>query len=192
MKAIICLGNPGREYINTRHNVGFKLADYLRQQYESFPEKKEFEALTTKIEIAKKKCLIVKPQTFMNLSGVATSKIKHFYKIDPKDLLLIYDDSEIDFGFIRFRKKGSAGTHNGMKSIINDLNSTNIPRLRIGIGPIPEKKEIKDFVLSNFNDTEEKNLNIIFKEVELAINYWLDNNIEKAMALTNKKNILLK
>ncbi|MAH80087.1 MAG: aminoacyl-tRNA hydrolase [Rickettsiales bacterium] len=192
MKAIICLGNPGREYINTRHNVGFKLADYLRQQYESFPEKKEFEALTTKIEIAEKKCLIVKPQTFMNLSGVATSKIKHFYKIESKDLLLIYDDSEIDFGFIRFRKKGSAGTHNGMKSIINDLNSTNIPRLRIGIGPIPEKKEIKDFVLSNFNATEEKNLEIIFKEVESAINYWLDNNIEKAMALTNKKNILLK
>ena len=192
MKAIICLGNPGIKYINTRHNVGFKLADYLKQQYESFPEKKEFEALTTKIEIAEKKCLIVKPQTFMNLSGVATSKIKHFYKIDPKDLLLIYDDSEIDFGFIRFRKKGSAGTHNGMKSIINDLNSTNIPRLRIGIGPIPEKKEIKDFVLSNFNATEEKNLEIIFKEVESAINYWLDNNIEKAMALTNKKNILLK
>ena len=190
MKAIICLGNPGNEYSNTRHNIGFKMADYLINEFNVSTSKKECKAITAKVDVNNKTFLIVKPQTFMNLSGEAALKITQYYKIAPKDILIIYDDSEINFGYIRFKKKGSAGTHNGMKSIINLLQTKDIARLRIGVGPIPEKWNIKDFVLANFSDKESKDLTQIFQESTVAINHWLENNIEKSMGLLNKKNII--
>ena len=190
MKAIICLGNPGNEYTNTRHNIGFKMADYLMNEHNVSIIKKECKSFTIKVDINKKKFLIVKPQTFMNLSGEAALKISQYYKIKPKDMLIIYDDSEINFGYIRFKKQGSAGTHNGMKSIINLLQTKEIARLRIGVGPIPEKWNIKDFVLANFSDKENEDLTKIFKESKIAIDHWLENDIEKSMGLLNKKNII--
>ena len=190
MKAIICLGNPGNEYQNTRHNIGFKMADFIIKNETDSQEKKEFNALTTKIKINNKTCLIVKPQTFMNLSGESAIKIINFYKLSLKNILIIYDDCEIDFGYIRFKKKGRSGTHNGMKSIIESLNSNEISRLRIGVGPVPEKWDIKDFVLANFSSTESNNLKNIFVESKKAITYWIMNETEKSMSLINKKNIL--
>ena len=126
----------------------------------------------------------------MNLSGDSVKKAADFYKIKPKDILVIYDDIELNFGYIRMKKKGSAGTHNGMKSIIKELGTNEFSRLRLGVGPLPEKWDIKDYVLSNFNEIELNNLKEIFNNSNNAIKYWAQNNIEDAMQFYNKTNLL--
>lgn len=190
MKIIICLGNPGTQYKLNRHNIGFLMADFLTKKYDGSSPKSECKSLTSKMLINNKKCLVVKPQTFMNLSGEAVQKISSFYKTSLNNILIIYDDIEIKFGYIRFRIKGSAGTHNGMKSIIEQLNHTEIPRLRMGVGPIPEHLDIKQFVLSDFNQTENEKLNNLFEKSSLSIENWINGSIEQSMLNSNKKNLL--
>ena len=134
MKIIAGLGNPGREYENTKHNVGFLTIDILAEKYGIKVNKIKFKGLVGEGMIGGQKVLLVKPQTYMNLSGQCIREVMAFYKLDPEDLTVIYDDIDLPMGNLRIRKKGSAGTHNGMRSIIYDLQEDGFPRIRIGIG----------------------------------------------------------
>ncbi len=138
MKLIVGLGNPGSEYARTKHNVGFMLADALGERLSVPPFRERFNALVTEVYMGGEKVLIAKPQTYMNNSGEAVGPLMRFYKLEPEELIVIHDDMDIPAGTIRIRKKGSAGGHNGIKSIISHVGSENFSRVRIGIGrPLP-------------------------------------------------------
>ncbi len=174
MKIIVGLGNKGEEYLKTRHNLGFMYLEHLEKKLDFKIVKKEHEALTKVINIEGKKVMFVKPQTYMNLSGNAVQKIKKWNKIQNSDLLIIYDDIDIPFGEIRYKEKGSAGTHNGMKSIITSLSSEEISRIRIGIGGIKhENEDLANFVLQKFRKEELLKLEEIFLKVDEKLNEFL-------------------
>lgn len=161
MQLIVGLGNPGKEYETTRHNAGFLCTDELRKKLEfpAFELQKKFNAEMTEGNFSEEKFLLAKPQTFMNRSGETVAALVHFYKIKPKDLWLIYDDIDLELGKIRIRTEGSAGSHNGMKSVIKHLGFKNFPRIRIGIesrGKIAAKEQdISSFVLHPFLKKEQ-------------------------------------
>jgi PTH1 family peptidyl-tRNA hydrolase len=157
MYVIVGLGNPGKKYAHTRHNVGFDVIDRLSAAYHINVDKLKFKSLIGEGTIGNEKVLLVKPQTFMNLSGEAVMQIVNYYKVPAEKLIVIYDDIDTDFGKLRIRKKGSAGTHNGMKNIIYLLQTDLFPRVRIGIGK-PEHGDLKDYVLRRFGKSEETTL----------------------------------
>lgn len=178
MKLLIFLGNPGKKYEKTRHNAGWIVADIFRDTQNLSPftlEKKFFGEISTGI-IAGEKAILLKPDTFMNLSGKALLAVAQFYKISPEDVLLIYDDKDQELGKVRFREKGSAGGHNGVKDCIRVFGSENIARIKIGVDtPIRTEHNMNtaDFVLSNFSKEELKNLKKdIYEEVEEKILEW--------------------
>ena len=153
------LGNPGTQYENTRHNCGFMAAETLADIYKTPLKRLRFKSLTGEISIGGKRCLVMKPTTFMNNSGDAVEEAAVFYKIPPERILVIYDDISLDVGRLRIRGKGSDGGHNGMKSIILRLNSDNFPRIRIGVGKKPNKDyDLADWVLSRFTKEEGEKL----------------------------------
>lgn len=161
MKIIVGLGNIGAEYQDTRHNIGFYALDHFLEQNQipaTWKEEKKLKAYTTKVSFNGKLLLLVKPTTYMNLSGEATSKVLNFFKAQSEDLIVIYDDIDLPLGKIRVRDKGSAGTHNGMKSIIQSLGTENFHRLRIGIESRGEtaakQQDLASFVLSKFTKEE--------------------------------------
>lgn len=165
MKLIVGLGNPGKEYANTRHNVGFLVLDKIGQSSEILPVGESQLLLSptniTKAEIAQtaldgEKLLFVTPQTFMNNSGECVAKLAQYYKIDPIDIIVITDDLDLPIGTIRVRKEGTSGGHNGLDSIIKSLNTDQFTRVRVGIGrpEDPNDLEAKEFVLSGFNIRE--------------------------------------
>lgn len=164
MKVIVCLGNPGDKYHWQRHNIGFLFADFLLQHFSLKKTSEKFKGLLYETEFSSKKVLILKPQTFMNLSGESVSLVLAYYKISFSECLIVYDDIDLPFAKIRYRVSGSAGTHNGMKSVVSCLGSIEIPRLRLGVGAPPEGISLADFVLSNFSKTEREALPTIFKE----------------------------
>lgn len=180
MKLVICLGNPTYKYEKTRHNAGFMFADFLAEKLAcSFSNEAKFKAEIAKGTYNDEAILIIKPQTFMNLSGEALFSLRNFYKIDINDLFLTYDDISLDLGKIRFRAKGSDGGHNGVKSIIKYAQTQNFDRLKIGIGPQPPYMKSEDFVLQNFS-SEEMNIlkDTLNKSVE-AFLYYCQNDIYK-------------
>ena len=181
MKLVICLGNPGERYSKTRHNIGFMFADKLAEKIgSSFSNEPKFKAELLKGVYNNEAIWIVKPQTFMNLSGEALNALKSFYKIDINDLFLVYDDIALDLGTIRFRSKGSDGGHNGVKSIIKYASTDTFNRLKIGIGPQPPYMKSEDFVLQNFAASDENLLKeTIEKSVEAFI-FYIENDIYKA------------
>ena len=150
---IVGLGNPGKKYDMTRHNVGFEAIDRLAHKYQIKVNKIKYKALIGEGQIDGEKVLLVKPQTYMNLSGETVLSICNFYQIDPEKLIVIYDDVDTDAGKLRIRKKGSAGTHNGMRHIIMLLQKDDFPRIRIGIGR-SNQLELRDFVLQRFSKDE--------------------------------------
>lgn len=158
MKLIVGLGNPGGKYEKNRHNAGFMVVDVLVKAlgFSEFKENGKFKALISEGEFEGEKVLLVKPQTFMNNSGEAVQKLVSYYKVDWADLWVVYDDLDLDLGVIRVREKGSAGTHNGMRSLVEHLGEE-FPRFRFGIGSEEAAKyrEIADFVLTNFTSDEE-------------------------------------
>ena len=175
MKLVVGLGNPGKEYENTRHNLGFMFLDYLIEKYNFKIETSKFNAKIGEIYINNEKIIFAKPQTFMNLSGNSVQKIKEFYKLDTEDILVIFDDLDIPFGEVRYKLNGSGGTHNGMKNIVQMLNSKNFPRLKIGIGGIKhEKQELINFVLEKFNKSQMEELNLIFDKAYEKFLLFLD------------------
>ena len=134
---LVCLGNPGDQYENTRHNVGFMVADQLGERYRLPIQKLKFKALTNVFTISGEKVLVMKPVTYMNLSGEAVRPAADFYKIPPEHIIVISDDTALDVGKLRIRKGGSAGGHNGLKSIIQHLGTDQFPRVKVGVGEKP-------------------------------------------------------
>lgn len=185
MYFIVGLGNPGLQYENTRHNVGFMTIDYLANKYDIDVRKLKFKSLYGQGEISGHKVMLIKPQTYMNNSGEAIRELKNFYKFDIDKLIVIYDDIDIDFGTIRIRKKGSAGSHNGMKSIIYQIQDDQFPRIKVSIGKKPEKWDLANFVLSGFSQEE---VGVLEDEIRLAaegIEIILKEDIDKAMNRCN-------
>lgn len=185
MYYIVGLGNPGLQYENTRHNVGFMTIDYLANKYDIDVRKSKFKSLYGQGEISGHKVMLIKPQTYMNNSGEAVREIRNFYKFDIDKLIVIYDDIDIDFGTIRIRKKGSAGSHNGMKSIIYQIQDDQFPRIKVSIGKKPEKWDLANFVLSGFSKEEAKILEDEIRIAAEAIEIILKDDIDKAMNKCN-------
>ena len=180
MKLLICLGNPGEKYSRTRHNVGFMFADCLAGKLDCrFSLESKFKSEIAKGVYNSEAIWIVKPQTFMNLSGEALNSLKSFYKIDINDLFLVYDDISLDLGTLRFRPKGSDGGHNGLKSIIKYASTQVFDRLKIGIGPQPPYMKSEDFVLQNFPSGDEVLLKETINKAIDAFIYYLENGIAK-------------
>lgn len=191
MKLIIGLGNHGKEYEKTRHNVGFMCIDGLAEKLglPEFKLQKKFEALVSEGIFNGDKIILAKPQTFMNLSGLAVAKLVNFYNCGPKDIFVIYDDVDLPLGKIRLRAEGSAGSHNGMKSIVEHLGFSNFPRLRIGIESrgvsAPEQQEISSFVLTSFRKEEQINLKKAMQDAVSAVLLFLTEGISKSMEKYN-------
>lgn len=185
IKLIVGLGNPGLEYSNTRHNAGFMFVDTAVSRWGKWVEETGRGVLGN-ISLDGNNTLVLKPFTYMNRSGYALPPILERFSISPHEILVVYDDLWIPLGTVRIRIKGSSGGHNGMQSIIDTLGTEDIPRLRIGIGPLPENVSSVDFVLSNFSEDE-------LKILEETIDSVLDglpviiSDIDKAMSRFNKK-----
>ena len=185
MYVIAGLGNPGKQYENTKHNIGFTAIDYLADKHGIDINKIKFKALYGEGKIAGEKVILLKPQTYMNLSGESIREIMNFYKLPPENLFVIYDDVDLEMGKIRIRKKGSAGSHNGMKSIIYQLANHDFPRFRVGIDS-ERKGDLARYVLGGFS---KDNLELIEKaivNVAEAIEYALKFDIDSAMNIYNK------
>jgi len=186
MYVIAGLGNPGKKYANTRHNMGFIAIDQLAEKHDIKVDKVKFKALVGEGRIAGQKVLLVKPQTYMNLSGESIQEVMHFYKLEPEELIVIYDDMDLEAGALRLRKFGSAGTHNGMKSVVQHLNSDRFPRIRLGIGN-KGKKDVIDFVIGGFSKDEVPVLEEAVTNAVLAIECMLGEGIDRAMSQYNSK-----
>jgi len=187
---VVGLGNPGLKYEFTRHNIGFRIVDSLARDIEiEFKRVKSYYSLISRGMINNHKLMLVKPQTFMNLSGIAVNKVVSYYQIPHQDLLIVYDDLNLELGQVRIRKKGSAGGHKGIESIMQYLNSEDIPRLRIGIGnPLANFNfDCVSYVLSNFNDDEKDKIKEVIQLSTEAVKTIIEDGFEKAMRKYNKK-----
>jgi len=180
---VVGLGNPGRAYANTRHNVGFDTIDILASRNNIKINKIKFKSVYGEGQIGNEKVMLVKPQTYMNNSGITVKDIYNYYKVPIENIIVIVDDIDIDFASVRVKRKGSAGTHNGLKSIIYLLEDDNFPRVKIGIGKKPENQDLADFVLSRFSKDEreiiEETLNTAAESVEAIIKEGIDNAMNK-------------
>lgn len=180
MYIIVGLGNPGKKYENTRHNMGFIAVDLLAEKYGIKVDKIKFKALVGEGRIAGQKVLLVKPQTYMNLSGQSVMEVMNFYKEDIENLIVIYDDIDIPTGTIRLRKKGSAGTHNGMRNIVYLLQEDGFPRIRVGIGS-ESKVDLIHYVTSGVTKKEKDLLEDALTRAADAAACIVEKGIEKAM-----------
>lgn len=185
MYVIAGLGNPGKKYENTRHNMGFLTIDRLSAENSIKVDKLKFKALVGEGRIAGQRVLLVKPQTYMNLSGESIREVMSYYKVEIENLIVIYDDIDLETGSIRVRKFGSAGTHNGMRSVVGQLGSDRFPRIRIGIGSAG-KKDLANFVTGGFAKGEEALLLEAVNNAAAAASCIIEEDIDKSM---NKYNI---
>lgn len=180
------LGNPGREYEYSRHNAGFLCLDILCNKYGIRTDRLQYRALTATALIEGHSCLIMRPQTYMNNSGEAIREAADFYKIPPEKVIVIYDDISLPMGTLRIRRKGSAGGHNGIKSIIAQLNSDNFPRLKIGVGERSDPDmDLKDHVLGKFSKEELTTLKSTMGRATEAVVYVLNGDLDGAMSHFN-------
>ncbi|MDF3001301.1 MAG: aminoacyl-tRNA hydrolase [Bacillota bacterium] len=184
MYVIVGLGNPGKKYENTKHNIGFITVDFLAERNNIKINKIKHKALVGEGTIAGNKVLLVKPQTYMNLSGNSVREIMDYYKANIDKLVVIYDDVDIPMGSLRIRKKGSAGTHNGMRSIIYDLQEDGFPRVRIGIGA-DKKIPLAGYVLGGFGKEEAKLMEDTVAQAASSIECILEKGIDIAMGEYN-------
>ena len=179
------LGNPGNKYADTKHNVGFDTVDLLARKYSVNLNKIKFKAVYGEGKIGDSRVVFVKPQTFMNLSGESVSAVRSWYKIPEERIIIIFDDIDISLGEIRIKRNGSAGSHNGMKSIIYQLGKDNFPRVKIGIGPKPDGWDLADFVLSKFTPEDRKIVDKSIDNAAAAAEDIIKYNIETAMGKYN-------
>ena len=182
---IVGLGNPEPEYSKTRHNMGFDVINKLSTKYEIEVKKEKFNGLFGTGVIEGEKVILLKPQTFMNASGECVEKFAKFYKIEAKDIITIFDDIEIETGTMKIRKKGGAGTHNGMKSMVRELNTTDFPRVRVGTGKQEKIADLVDYVIGRVNDEEYKKLEIGVEKAEVAVEEILKIGKDNAMNRLN-------
>jgi PTH1 family peptidyl-tRNA hydrolase len=185
MYIIAGLGNPGRKYANTKHNVGFDVIDLLAAKHGIRMGRARFKGSVGTGKISGRDVLLLKPSTYMNLSGMSVLDAVEYYRIHHQNLLVIYDDADLDIGRIRLRKSGSAGTHNGMKSIIYQLQTEDFPRLRLGIGPPPEGRDLACYVLERFSREQRAIMDETIKRAVLAVETFLDQGPDAAMGKFN-------
>jgi len=183
---IVGLGNPGRQYENTRHNAGFIAMDYIADKLGVKINKIKFKSTVGEANIAGKRCLLMKPSTFMNLSGQAVTEAMNFYKIPPQRTVIMSDDISLDVGTIRIRRKGSDGGQKGLQNIIYLSGSDECPRVKIGIGKKPHPEyDLKDWVLSRFTDKDKKLISERLPDILGAVELIVSEDIDKAMNLYN-------
>lgn len=188
---IVGLGNPGRDYVNTRHNAGFMAIDAIAKKKSITVDRSRFKALTAECEIAGKGVLLMLPQTYMNLSGEAVREAAQFYKIAPDHILVLSDDINLDVGRMRLRENGSDGGQKGLRSIITLMGFDNFPRLRIGVGKKPHPDmELADWVLSRFNETEMKQLSKLFDIAANCVELYVAGKRDEAVRVCNAKHEL--
>ncbi len=182
MWLIVGLGNPGAQYARTRHNIGFDAVDALAARHGLEFRGKRANSLIAEGNIAGQRVALAKPQTYMNLSGQAVSALRSWYKIDPaRELLVVYDDLDLPFAKLRFRERGSAGTHNGMRSIVAQLDGGEFPRLRVGIGQPPGRMDAAAYVLGRFTKEEEAERPFLLDNIADAIEVVLREGLVAAM-----------
>jgi len=187
MYIIAGLGNPGLKYRNTRHNAGFTAIDALAEKNRLHFVKKRFQGITAEGVIAGEKVLLLKPYTYMNLSGEAISEAVKFYKTELSHVIVMYDDIDLDIGKLRIRESGSAGTHNGMRSIVAMLKSQSFPRIRIGIGKNPPYMQLADYVLMKLKGEQKKAFEENAVRAAEAAEELIKNGAQSAMAKFNGK-----
>lgn len=188
MFIIAGLGNPTGEYAGTRHNIGFDVIDVIAERNHISVMECKHKALIGKGHIDGQRVILVKPQTYMNLSGEAVGEIARYYKADPEtELIVIYDDVSLAVGQLRIRKKGSAGGHNGIKNIIAQLGSDVFLRIKMGVGEKPKGYDLADYVLGHFNREERKIMDESANRAAEAVRYMLRDETDAAMNLYNKK-----
>jgi PTH1 family peptidyl-tRNA hydrolase len=180
MKVVVGLGNPGRRYAGTRHNVGFVVLDTLARTPKAGRFQSRFDAEVAELREDEEKVLLVKPQTYMNLSGRCVRQVVDFFQVPLEELLVVCDDINLPLGKLRFRSRGTHGGHNGLRDIQSHLGTTQYPRLRIGVGAAPEEGAV-DYVLGHFRPSERPVMEEALAEAVQAVAFWIRNGIEKAM-----------
>ena len=183
VKVVVGLGNPGRKYAGTRHNMGFLVVDELARRTNAPTSKQRMRAEITEARVDEDRMVLAMPQTYMNESGIAVREIVRWYKVPLDDVLIVVDDLDLPFGQIRIRPKGSAGGHNGLKSVFRELGREDIPRLRIGIGR--GGNHTIGHVLSRFSPEEQRHLPLIIEQAADAVEHWVKKGILETMNVTN-------
>ncbi len=187
MYVIVGLGNPGRKYSVTRHNIGFEVVDEFARQHKIKMTKVKFKAVIGEGNYGGEKVLLVKPQTYMNLSGESVMKIMDYYNLPIENLIVVYDDIDIDPGKMRIRKKGSGGSHNGMKNIIYLLKQDIFPRVRIGVGKPQNGQPLADYVLGRFSKDDQNLLVPVVRDAVSAMEVMIKDDVDLAMNRYNIK-----
>ena len=181
MYLIVGLGNPENEYARTRHNMGFDTVNIIANKYKIEMNRIKFNSIYGSGTINNEKVILVKPQTYMNLSGTAIREFANFYKLEKEDIIIVYDDMDIGKGMMKIRKKGGPGNHNGMKSVVQQLGTEEFSRVRIGIGTPEHKNDIINYVIGHITDEEYEILQIGVKKASEAIDEIIKNGIDIAM-----------
>lgn len=183
MKVIVGLGNPGREYADTRHNVGFRVADVIGQRL-NLPWRTDADVVFAK-SFGSEPFFVLKPQTFMNRSGYAVSRFVDYHRIEPRDMLVVVDDVDLPLGRIRVRPRGSAGTHNGLKSVVEQFGTTDFPRMRLGVGRGDARRDLADYVLAEFDPPELPEVERVITRAADAAQMFIVEGIDKVMNTYN-------
>lgn len=181
MKLVIGLGNPGRKYEGTRHNVGFAVAAELARRHGASGARNAFQAEVAEVSLGGEKTLLVLPQTYMNLSGASALAARDFYKVANEDLLVVCDDFNLTLGTLRLRGQGSAGGQKGLADIIHRLGTDEVPRLRVGVGPVPASWDAVDFVLSRFTKDELPEIELSIVRAADAVELWATKGLQESM-----------
>lgn len=181
---VVGLGNPGREYVGNRHNIGFMAVDRLAQEHHAQTGRFKHKAMTGDFRLGEHKIILAKPQTYMNDSGNAVGPLTKFYKVDPENVIVIYDELDLPFGTMRIREKGSAGGHNGMKSIIKHIGP-DFPRVRLGIGRPQGKMPVKAYVLQDFGKKDQGVLDLMLDRTVSAVETVIQSGTNLAMSRHN-------
>jgi len=181
MYLIIGLGNPEEEYARTRHNMGFDTINKISEKYNIKVNKSKFNSLYGTGTIEGEKVILLKPQTYMNLSGEAVRDFMNFYKLSPENIIVIYDDLDIEPGIIKIRKKGGPGTHNGMKSVVSEIKTEDFARIRVGIGNPEYKNDLLNYILTRIPDEEYKVLEVSTKTAAEAVGEIIKSGLDSAM-----------
>jgi PTH1 family peptidyl-tRNA hydrolase len=184
---VVGLGNPGRRYAGTRHNVGFSVIERMARRWDVKLRRRKYGAKVAEVTLNDERLVLAQPQTYMNLSGVAVRQIAEGYGVPPPRIVVVSDDLDIPLGQLRVRKGGSAGTHKGLRSVVAEMGTPLFPRLRVGIGPLAEHGDAVEFVLSRFSREELPVVEEVLAKAKEALEMILDGRIEAAMNMFNRK-----